>query len=256
MKVCRSKTSFGESNFQGGGRRKRGGQRMHFVSRDEKSASDEEGIFTVYSLQEPEILKVAPLTITLAVNKSDAQFEVDTGCGVTIMNRSNFAKLGETDKIPELKTCSVNLKTYTGQALTVLGSAQVEVRYNGTVKQLPVVVVPGTGPNLLGRGWIKELGMEWEALHRMQGVKNVTLPEVLSQHEELFKEELGELKGPPAKIYVDKEAVPRFFKARPVPYAMKAKVEVEIERMLREHIIEPVKYSEWAAPVVTCFKVW
>ncbi len=254
MKVCRSKTSFGEFNFQGGGRRKREGQRMHFVSRDEKSASEEEGFFTVYSLQEPEILKVAPLTITLAVNESDAQFEVDTGCGVTIMNRSNFAKLGEPDKIPELKTCSVNLKTYTGQALTVLGSAQVEVRYNGTVKQLPVVVVPGTGPNLLGRGWIKELGMEWEALHRMQGVKNVTLPEVLSQHEELFKEELGELKGPPAKIYVDKEAVPRFFKARPVPYAMKAKVEVEIERMLREHIIEPVKYSEWAAPVVPVLK--
>ncbi len=65
----------------------------------------------MYSLQEPEILKVSPLTITLAVNKSDAQFEVDTGCGVTIMNRSNFAKLGETDQIPELKTCSVNLKT-------------------------------------------------------------------------------------------------------------------------------------------------
>ncbi len=40
-----------------------------------------------------------------------------------------------------------------------------------------------------------------------------TLPEVLSQQEELFKEELGELKGPPAKIYVDKEAVSRFFKA-------------------------------------------
>ncbi len=92
MKVCRSKTSFGEFNFQGGGRRKREGQRMHFVSRDEKSASEEEGFFTVYSLQEPEILKVAPLTITLAVNESDAQFEVDTGCGVTIMNRSNFAK--------------------------------------------------------------------------------------------------------------------------------------------------------------------
>ncbi len=58
MKVCKSKISFGESNFQGGGRQKRGGQRMHFVSRDKKksaSASDEEGIFTVYSLQEAEI---------------------------------------------------------------------------------------------------------------------------------------------------------------------------------------------------------
>ncbi len=83
-------------------------------------------------------------------------------------------------------------------------------------------------------------------------MKNFTLPEVLSQHEELFNEELGKLKGPPKKIYVDKEAVPRFFKARPVPYAMKAKV--EIERLLREHIIEPVKHSEWAAPVVPVLK--
>ncbi len=91
------------------------------------SASDE-GIFTVYSLQETEIPKLDPLTITLAVNESDAQFEVDTGCGLTIMNRSNFAKLWETDTIPELKTCSLTLKTYTGQALTMLGSAQVEVR--------------------------------------------------------------------------------------------------------------------------------
>ncbi len=61
LKVCRSKTSLGEPNFQGCGRRKRGGQRMHYVSRDEKSASasDEEGIFIMYSLQETEILKVA-----------------------------------------------------------------------------------------------------------------------------------------------------------------------------------------------------
>ncbi len=37
MKVCRTKSSFGEPNFQGGGKRRRGGQRMHFVSRDEKN---------------------------------------------------------------------------------------------------------------------------------------------------------------------------------------------------------------------------
>ncbi|XP_042613167.1 uncharacterized protein K02A2.6-like [Cyprinus carpio] len=258
MKVCRSKSSIRETTFQGGERRKqvaaRGGQRSHYVSRDEKSESDEEGIFTVYSLKETEIPKVAPLTITLAVNDSNIPFEVDTGCGVTVMNGSNFSKLWEEHKNPELKTCSLKLKTYTGQALPVLGSAQVVVRHKGTVKELPVVVVPGTGPNLLGRGWIKELGMKWEAIHKIQGVENLTLPDLLSKHAELFKEELGELKGPPAKIYVDKEAIPRFFKARPVPYAMKAKVEVEIERLLRENIIEPVKHSEWAAPVVPVLK--
>ncbi|XP_039524968.1 uncharacterized protein K02A2.6-like [Pimephales promelas] len=258
MKVCKSKSSSRDTNFQGGERRKRavtrGGQRSYYVGREEKSASDEEGIFTVHSFKETEIPKVAPLTITLAVNESNIPFEVDTGCGVTVMNGSNFSKLWTKHKIPELKTCSLKLKTYTGQTLAVLGSAQVEVRHKGVLKKLPVVVVPGTGPNLLGRGWIKEFGMEWEAIHKIQGMENITLTEVLSQHSELFKEELGELRGPPAKIYVDKEAVPRFFKARPVPYAMKTKVEAEIEHLLKEKIIEPVKHSEWAAPVVPVLK--
>ncbi|XP_060742372.1 uncharacterized protein K02A2.6-like [Tachysurus vachellii] len=256
MKVCRSTLSIKDPSFQGEERHKqvgaRRGRRSHYVSRDEKYESDEEGIFTVYSLEE--IPRVAPLTITLAVNDSNIPFEVDTGCGVTVMNGSNFSELWEEHKNPELKTCSLKLKTYTGQSLPVLGSAQVVVRHKGTVKELPVVVVPGTGPNLLGRGWIKELGMKWEAIHKIQGTENLTLPDVLRRHTEVFKEELGEWNGPPAKIYVDKEAIPRFFKARPVPYAMKAKVEVEIERLLKENIIEPVKHSEWAAPVVPVLK--
>lgn len=194
MKVCRSTSSIRETTFQGGERRKqvvaRGGQRSHYVSREEKSESDEEGIFTVHSLKETEIPKVAPLTITLAVNDSNIPFEVDTGCGVTVMNGSNFSQLWEEHKKPELKTCSLKLKTYTGQALPVLGSVQVVVRHKGTVKELPVVVVPGIGPNLLGRGWIKELGMKWEAIHKIQGVEKLTLPDVLSKHTELFKEEL------------------------------------------------------------------
>ncbi|XP_056089857.1 uncharacterized protein LOC130069774 [Rhinichthys klamathensis goyatoka] len=110
MKVCKSKSSSRDTNFQGGERRKRvvtrGGQRSYYVGRDEKSASDEEGIFTVHSLKETEIPKVAPLTITLAVNESIIPFEVDTGCGVTVMNGSNFSKLWTKHKIPELKTCA------------------------------------------------------------------------------------------------------------------------------------------------------
>lgn len=85
------------------------------------------------------------------------------------------------------------------------------------------MVVPGAGPNLLGKGWIKYLGMGWEALHRMQGVKNFTLPEALSRHEELFKEELGELKGPPAKIYVAVPSSPKVFQSPASPLCNEGK---------------------------------
>ncbi|XP_058880768.1 uncharacterized protein K02A2.6-like [Acipenser ruthenus] len=68
-----------------------------------------------------------------------------------------------------------------------------------------------------------------------------------SWYEYRLIKELETLRGPPAKIYVDKEATPMFFKAGPVPYAMKPKVEAELDRLLRDKIIEPVKFSKWAA---------
>ena len=65
---------------------------------------------------------------------------------------------------------------------------------------------------------------------------------------------MGTLKGTTAKIYVDPEATPKFMKARPVPYALKAKVELELDRLQRENIISPVDFSEWAAPIVPVVK--
>ena len=65
---------------------------------------------------------------------------------------------------------------------------------------------------------------------------------------------MGTLKGTTAKIYVDPEATPKFMKARPVPYALKAKVELELDRLQRENTISPVDFSEWAAPIVPVVK--
>ena len=50
------------------------------------------------------------------------------------------------------------------------------------------------------------------------------------------------------------EAAPRFFKPRSVPYAMKGKVEEELERLQKLGIIEPVQFSRWAAPIVPVLK--
>lgn len=47
---------------------------------------------------------------------------------------------------------------------------------------------------------------------------------------------------------------PRFFRPRSVPYALKTKVEEEINRLLWDKIISPVKYLEWAAPFVPILK--
>ena len=39
-----------------------------------------------------------------------------------------------------------------------------------------------------------------------------------------------------------------------MPHSLRAKVEAEIKRLVNSGVLEPVKFSEWAAPVVPVVK--
>ena len=263
QKVCRSRsTTVGAEKVKGGGVRKteRQGrtQAAHHATVEEdqeekEEPHEEEVFFTMYKMDETEIIKEEPFRETLTVNGVKKTFELDTGCGVTVMNVDEFAELWEEGKIPPLKPWPFKLKTYTGQPVKTLGTAKVTAQYRETVKTLPIVVVPGTGPSLLGRQWIRKLGIVWKAVNHIQEEKS-ELQGVLSKYERVFKEELGRLNEAPAKIYANKEARPRFFKPRNLPYALKAKVGAEIDRLVQQGIMQPVKYAEWAAPIVPVLK--
>jgi len=77
---------------------------------------------------------------------------------------------------------------------------------------------------------------------------------VLGKYSAVFKEGLGAFTGPAATIEVDSEATPRFCKARPLLYAMREKVEAELDRLVQEGTLDPVDYADWAAPIVAVLK--
>ena len=70
----------------------------------------------------------------------------------------------------------------------------------------------------------------------------------------MFKEELGTVQGIKAKIHVDSQAKPKYFKPRPVAYASRQKVGEGLDRLLSEGTIRPVEFSEWATPIVPIVK--
>ena len=80
------------------------------------------------------------------------------------------------------------------------------------------------------------------------------LAAVLSKHTEVVKDGLGELQGVRAKIHVIPGVQPRFRKPHSVPYALKAAVERELERLQQEKVVKPVQFSDWAAPIVPIVK--
>ena len=65
---------------------------------------------------------------------------------------------------------------------------------------------------------------------------------------------MGTLEGFEAKISIDPNAAPIFSKARSVPYALRDKVEAELERLVNEGTLEPVQFADWASPIVAILK--
>ena len=88
----------------------------------------------------------------------------------------------------------------------------------------------------------------------MYNIQCETVDHLLEQHKVLFSEGLGTLNGYEATFQLDTTVKPKYCKARPVPYAMKVAVEAELERLCKEGIIEPVAFSDWAAPIVPILK--
>ncbi|XP_037398305.1 uncharacterized protein K02A2.6-like [Pygocentrus nattereri] len=254
-KACRSKAGNShvqKATFKGQKGESRGPgkeQRANQLRGEEGSDTEDMSFHTIYSMSE-ELTKVAPITRTMNVNGKKVTFEVDTGCGITILSKQQYTQLWKETDTAELKPCSLKLKTYTGEKLGVLGMAQVKVQHGNKEKNLPVVVVGGKGPNLLGRSWLQELAMMDQLVTQVKSQPKLQLEGILERHAEVFKEGLGQLKGVTAKITVDREAQPRFCKPRPVPYAVKPLVESELQRLLDDKIIEPVQVAEWAAPIV------
>ena len=70
-----------------------------------------------------------------------------------------------------------------------------------------------------------------------------------------FKSSCGHLEDmKPRYMIVHPGAKPQFCKARTIPYALREKVEQELEHLTKKGIIEPVQFADWVAPIVPVMK--
>ena len=120
----------------------------------------------------------------------------------------------------EVQKSTVQLKTYTGESIEIMGLVSVMVRYADMEEGLFVYVVHRAGPNLMGRDWISAfevcLNAKVNHIEPPQEVK-----EILQSHAVVFTEELGCLKGQEVHLHVQENASPKFCKARPVPFVLR-----------------------------------
>ena len=195
-----------------------------------------------------------PLTVQLQVDNAPLEMEIDTGASISLISQDTYTKLWSTQQRPELKPSTQKLRTYTGEQLEVQGYLTVDVTYGDQRQTLPLLVVTGSGPSLLGRDWLQEIQLDWRAIHHVQRAPPTGLQKILDQHTDVFKDELGCVKGVQASITIESQAQPRFCKPRRVPFALRAKVEQELSRLEQAGVIDQVQFSPWAAPIVPVLK--
>ena len=175
--------------------------------------------------------------------------EADTGASLSVIIEELYNYLFSAGQALQLVESGIVLRTYTREEDKPKRSCSVNECYDGIEYPLPLLVVGSKGPALLGRNWLEKIKLNWPIIKQLSS-HNKRLEEILHKHAHLFEEGLGTLQGTKAKIHVDSTVTPIFHKARPVPYALRGKIEQNLGRLERAGTIEPVQYSEWATPIV------
>jgi len=141
----------------------------------------------------------------------------------------------------------VQLRTYTGEKVAVRGVYNAEVKVKNERHRLPLLVVAGSGPSLVGRNWLHSIRLDWPSIFQLKVNLN---PSILDSFKEVFGKDLGTIKVSRVNLQLKPGAIPKYHRPRPVPYALREKVKAEILKLEADGILKRVDHSDWGAPIV------
>ena len=102
-----------------------------------------------------------------------------------------------------------NLQLIMGENIPVEGIANVRVTHKDQTKNLQVTITKTQGPNLIGRNWLQEIGLDWSTVSRLYKMTdNLTESDVFKNYKEVFDDRLGTFSGPKVKIHVERDTKP------------------------------------------------
>ena len=204
---------------------------------------DEEIFFT-----SPEKSKHSLYTTLSLVGGKITRFLLDTGASCNLLPATSVppgTRLSSPDPI----------RLYDGSLLPTRGKVILRVLNPKTKQQYRVLfIVVESGEPILGLKAV--LGMKLLTVNPRH-VHQISEPQfkrkwddLLKKHEELFSPSLGEIKGVTVSLRVREGAKPVFVRARPVPFALREKIDRALDRAVRQGTLERVDNSEWSSPTV------
>ena len=167
---------------------------MHLSEKDTVAAPQE---YTLYPLQDP---ATRHLKTAVKAEDQDLIMEVDTAASVTAISEATGGRIWPTQPVPPIHPTDVKLRTYTGEAIPVVGKLMVKGPRRGPSSRC--CCRRWTQP--VGSSWLARLKLEWKHIFNVQAQES--LQDVLQRHDTVFKLELGRIKGVEAKLHINAAA--------------------------------------------------
>lgn len=248
------------------------GEQVSTDDSDSESGDSDTAINVICSVKKSGV----DFSINCSVNNTDLIMQVDTCADVSIIPYEIFI-----DKFPDLKLnkSTDHLSTYGGKVLKIIGECSVDVSYRDKIyNDLSLIVVEANRnqPILFGKNWLRVIQLDWSSFFCVNIAKKKskkskfknnlkqksdyempnkdlhkkTVAKLKESFPTVFDKNIGMIKDFECHIQVREDATPRFSKAYEVPYALIDKFEKELSEHVKQGILKPVSYSDWASPLV------
>ncbi|XP_055910621.1 uncharacterized protein LOC129944986 [Eupeodes corollae] len=146
------------------------------------------------------------------------------------------------------------LYSYCKTQLDCVGYIMVNVATATNNHKVKMYLVRAERKPLLGREWLRTIKLNWDRiiadqLHKpgmdvkaIQADKfnDMKLKDIVSKYTNLFLPFTGKIVGHQARLHIKENALPKFFKARRVPFPLTEAVEKEIKKQVDEGLLEKV----------------
>ncbi|XP_026529758.1 uncharacterized protein K02A2.6-like, partial [Notechis scutatus] len=192
------------------------------------------------------------IRVEVAIENRPCLMEVDSGSSLSMVSWKTLKQLIPAIRRQDLRTQKIVLRDYQGNTIPVVGVSQVQVSFKNRAVSLPLTVVDGDRPSLLGLQWFAPLGIEVAGIH--QAGSDDWEESIVQEFHDVFSDKLGKYKGTPISFSLNPEVAPIRLKPRRVPFALKPKIDEQLDKLIAQGVLEPIDHAHWETPIVTPIK--
>lgn len=178
--------------------------------------------------------------IQLQIEEKLISMMVDTGAALSTISCNKMRKLGLRNKI---NPTNVKMKTYSVEIINLRGFIFVKVIYKGQEFFGTLYIINQEVDAIFAREWIREVKLNLANNKMINMIDNERLDQVLVKYSDIFQEVIDLIPYYKRNLSLKKNYSPIFIKPRQVPFSLKNKFELKLNRLEKNGIFTKINFK-------------